>query len=446
MRALILLGALLFANVVLNSRGFLAGHFGDGDQKAYIAAAMKVGWHGLRQYNLRGIRIESRSDSDIVQLSDSGTNDRGDMLPFWEAEGAPFYDQPLFHAPPVFPTLIMLSHSLFAGDEPYKAVLKVDIDRNEQPAQLWRIQFYYVVVPIFSNILLLLFTYLLGSALFSRPVGLLSAFLVAITPADIVASNLIWADTTLSALLTLAALLFHQALRRQSLPWAIVGGLCFGGALLTKNSASIFLIPAALYTLLQARVIKSEKTRAWRSWVCFAGFVMMAILIALPWYVKVASIFGTPFYNPSSPGISLTNAWFAFSKQRPWYTLLVGIPYQMPLYIAGYASVGMLVWRRPINPPQAFLATWFLSFLLIVTIAAVVDEMLGPDSRYMLPAYPALAILSACSLLRLYAWLQIRCGRLGAALGTSVLLCGCAAWALIIALEGLKQGEIVRPF
>lgn len=450
-QAVILLGLVILSNAALNTRGFFQGHFGGGDQKSYISIAMKLDTHGLRDYNLRGIRVEY--DGRFVELSNSPSNQPGDVVEAFQSEGAPFYDQPLFHAPPLFPFLLTLSHRVFASGQTYKAVPLINIEGSARAAEIWRVQFYSVVVSVVSNLLLLLATYLLGEVLFSRSTGVLAAFLVSVTPADVLAANLIWADTTLSALVTLAALLLYRAMSEGSWQRAVGGGLAFGAALLTKNSALILVIPIAIcawlgksYKESRDQVSRPEHRKSLPAWTYLGIFLIISFLIALPWYAKVTAVFGTPLYNPSYPGISRINPWFEFINDRPWYTLAAGLPYQMPLYLGGYIGIGLVLLRKRRDRRHVFLTAWFLSFILVVTIAAVTDEMLGPDSRYMLPAYPPLAVLSAHYFLRLKVYLQQRCSWLPVHAVTALLLSASTIWALFIAYRGLKMGEIVAPF
>src|SRR5204863_1671388 len=91
--------------------------------------------------------------------------------------------------------------------------------------------------------------------------------------------------------------------------------------------------------------------------------------------------------------------WWIFLKSRPWYTYLVSIPAMVPLYLLGFyglATVGRWRARR-----AWLLGVWFVSFLAVMMVVTRLSEQLGPDSRYLLPAYPPLAILTAAQILRL---------------------------------------------
>jgi hypothetical protein len=128
-------------------------------------------------------------------------------------------------------------------------------------------------------------------------------------------------------------------------------------------------------------------------------FALVAILV-FPWFLIAWRTWGTPFYNAGEAGITSVHSWFAFLNGRPWYTYLVSIPVMVPLYLLGFYRI-ITVWRSGARFGDVILAIWFLVFLVVVTVVAALSEQLGPDARYMLPAYPPLAILTAAQIGRL---------------------------------------------
>jgi 4-amino-4-deoxy-L-arabinose transferase-like glycosyltransferase len=219
----------------------------------------------------------------------------------------------------------------------------------------------------------------------------------------------------------------------------IVAGVMLGLALLVKNYALLAVALAGLILMLNT-TIGHLRTR-----LCGTGLLAgIALLIALPWYAAMARAFGNPFFVPSQPGISRTVEWFAELNRLPWYTYLAGIPYQVPLFVLGYVGVGVAVRKRQAS--ELPLALWLVGWLVALTWLTNRDEMLGPEQRYMLPAYPALAVLSALVLEQTRRAVAQRTHRLAAnALVIVLVLAGCL-WSLRIAFRHFASGEIVLPF
>jgi 4-amino-4-deoxy-L-arabinose transferase-like glycosyltransferase len=173
---------------------------------------------------------------------------------------------------------------------------------------------------------------------------------------------------------------------------ALLGGaVCFGLGLLTKFTA--WLIAPVVVVAIAGFGVASPSQR--RRLVGLLVFFAVALLVVLPWYVTVQRAYGTPFFWPRQPGISRTVEWFAQLKAKPWYTYLLGVPAQVPLFVVGYATIGWLIRRRETATGPWLVAGWWLIWLVALTWQVRHDEILGPEHRYLLPALPALAVLTA---------------------------------------------------
>lgn len=96
-------------------------------------------------------------------------------------------------------------------------------------------------------------------------------------------------DTLCSAL---AMLCLGCLVRGQRLQLAAVGGICFGLAWLTRSSV-VLMLPAVAGYLLLTYGIRRGGTR-------FILFGLFAGLVALPWLVHTARVWGNPFRSDSS--------------------------------------------------------------------------------------------------------------------------------------------------
>jgi 4-amino-4-deoxy-L-arabinose transferase-like glycosyltransferase len=383
---------------------------------------MKVAHLGFREYNLHHLGREFRADGVTYVL----TPDRqGELLSAYIDEGNGSYDQPWFHAPPLFPYLIAFSHTLFSPEPDYHVLFPAAASQRSFGARLHS-QFYVAAVPLLCGLLLVLSTFAIARQLFDYWTALMAMFLMAISPAVLLASQKIWADTLLASLVAASFLFFIRHLQTRAWSSLIAAAVCFAGALLTKNTA-ILVVPALGITAVHfcwcasaplARTMRCATTRT-------ASLLVLALVLTWPWYFSVYTIWGAPMHDPITAGSS---AWFTFLKSRPWYTYLVSIPAMVPLFSLGFLRC-VTVFTQRVPNAERVLAVWFGSFLGVLMLIIAGAEQLGPDSRYMLPAYPPLAILSAIQLLRITKWLAERRSRPQAYLGLAAALLLCVAWS-----------------
>ena len=421
-----MLAALVFS-ALWNARSVRIGH-ANGDQRAYVAMAMKLEHFGLHasSYRLHDVRMRRQGDLVVYSPHEDG---EGDLLRTLRADGTSFYEQPLFHAPPLLPLLIRCAHSVLAPRAPY-AVLAPDRAAGSSLSwrERWHAQGYAVVVPLICALLLLLVAAALGAMLGGPAAAAIAAWLLAVAPVQALCAQRVWADSLLALGVGVAALCFWRALDRNSWRWSLAAGLALGLALLTKNNA-LLTLPVLAFALL-------GHASSWRRRLALLGAsCALATVVALPWYLEVVRVFGTPWFNPEQPGIAQSHPWFAAINARPWSTYLVGVPWQNPVFAVALAGSPWWLWRA--RGALRWLAFWSLISIVVLSIETARSEMLGPDHRYLLPAYPALAALSARCLCRGHrrqrAWL-------GAALLVSL------SWSLWLARQHWDGDLILAPF
>jgi len=410
---IVLIAAGLFSSA---ARSLRISH-AHGDQRAYVGVAMKLERFDEAPYNLRGIGMRVEDDALIYYPHFQGP---GDLLRQLEREGVPSYDQDLFHAPPLFPIALRVSHATWASGGHYRVVnysgepgVSVGLVRG------LAVQGWAVFVPVLASTIAVLLALMLGRWLGGPWWGIACAALLVAAPAFQLATQRLWADTLLAAC-TLATIYAAVTARR---PWQFaLAGAAWGLALLSKNSAAILVAPLAL--LFVHGPIR-------RPWILFAA---ATLLVTAPWYAKVVQVFGTPFFNPTQPGIAAEHPWFAAINARPWWTLLVGTILQNPLMGVGLVAAPWLLLRG--DSRARVLALWGLSAWLALTVVTSTSEMLGPDHRYLMPAYPAFALMGLVVLERARvpsAW------RIGAVV-VSVLI------SILVTVNNLDADLILVPF
>lgn len=375
-----------------------------GDEKTYLGLALKIETCGFREYNLRSLDYHKKNDLFVLTLA-SG-DPEGMMLAARNAGRFKLDDLPLHYSPPLFPFLLALSHALTADDSGYciRVLHEKPHGAHGFSTAAVRSQFYAALVPFLASLLTVFFTYALGRYMFSKMTGILGALCMAVSPIDVLAAHRVWSDTLIALLATVAMLLFCLSLKKKNPSLLWLAALPCALALLTKNNAVVLVaIIVVLLVCLRFGVIRPADVElpSAKHMQALGLFVLAVVLIALPWHIQVYRHFGHCFHNPSAPGISQISAFFHWINERPWYTYLVDMPYQNPSFLAGYAMVAIVVARRcrGCSLGQCAVVFWLLFFGVIVTLYTHADEMTGPDERYMLPAYPALCLLSAEAIL-----------------------------------------------
>ena len=234
-------------------------------------------------------------------------------------------------------------------------------------------------------------TYGLGRHLWSRRVGLLSAFFVVMSPMVISQFKDFMTDVPLLAMTACAIYLLVRCEAFSARGASVAFGVACGLGLLTKwVFALAFVLPVA-YALVVA-IRWTLATRTWSRAVNIAGAAAATALIAGPWYVSnfddfradveasrfseaAAAIEGDP------PVVSPTSVlWYAWN-------LLSNQLYLLPflLFVCGV----VLLFRRPEAArknlyPVLLIASTYVSFTLLA----------NKDSRYSQPMLVGVAVIA----------------------------------------------------
>jgi hypothetical protein len=451
------LAILLFA-FALRRHTFNLPHY-RGDQHHYVGLAFKLDTEGFSGYNLRGIDIyQSRKHPEVARLASS--ENKGTLLASLAFQGIDYYDQPLHHMPFGFPAAIMLSHKIFASGQPY-FLLRVPDDIKviqEAPAgmglrhfrfdpDISGLQFYSIIVPLISSLTLIFLVYMIARVLFKNStIPIVAAFLMAISPIDILSSQKIWADDMTAALAALAALLYLLSIKKNLSSLAFLGGISCGLSVMTKQMGAIIAVGVVIWHFLSNidRLFKKETIMDVLLDRRLLLFVLGAVLGSWFWFMKVTSAYGDPLYRPHPTDIAALarTPWFNIMRSRPRHLYLLGIPYQNPLFALSYiAPLWLLLDRKNLKNmlfPLAWLgAAFFLSY-----------NFFTGEHRYMLPAYPAFCISAAyvADQMRLSIDQRTRF-RLGTILLIAMLVFS-AFWSVPMAYDALFRNEavIMRPF
>lgn len=437
-----------------------------GDQSQYVALAMKLDRQGLAGYHLynvaiRIITIKGTDRWQVIYPTLTENRDVGDIIRAYEMHGLTYYDMPLFYKAPLFPMTLMYAHRILtSGDHPYlivKTNLREEVLKT-RPDWFFQAQFWAVIVPLVSNLLVILFTYLLGRRLFGDREGLYAAAIMAFNPIGVVSSNRLLTEDFSGFFAIATVWCFLGALRSSSWLGAFGAGLVAGLAILAKQNSILVLGVLCLYSSAVA-LRRADRSRPGPFFAAvFNPYVLClvagAAFVSLHWFVKVFQVYGTPIYEPTAQEILKGDetGWHDVLHRRPHAAILytVGLCYLCPPMLVGYLSAlrsGLGRWIAPVRSsvvwPQVLLWIWFGAFFVFF-----VTRGESREQRYLLPVHPALAILSASMLAGLRERIAPRSGAWLSEGLVVVFLVLSAWWSVPMALETIFDEKflILKPF
>jgi hypothetical protein len=453
--------AILIFAFLLRKNTFNLPHY-RGDQHHYAALAYKLDTYGIKGYNLRGVDLYgSKQHPNLVQIAPA--EDKGHVLKSLEAGNITYYDEPLHHIPFGFPMALRISHEIFASGTPYyllaipndsqiihQAGPGVGLRKFRFPDDVRGKQFYSVIVPLFFSLLMICLVFFTAKALYSNSaVGLIAMFLMTISPIDILTSQKLWSDDMTSALMLLAVLLYILSLKKNMLWLAFPGGIACGLSAITKQNGAFiaFVIIAWHFIVNFEDLLKKETFLKTVFNINLILFGLGILISAGYWFYKVYSVYGSPVYRPHQANIAETakTGWFKMVGSRPKYLYSAGIPYQNPLFGLAYLSPLFYWIDQKFRKETLLLILWIIIFLFIFQVYLGGG---GKEHRYMLPAYPAFAILGAYIADKIRVFLDKKIGFYTGTLILIICLGASAIWSVPMAMDVLftNGALIMKPF
>jgi len=180
------------------------------------------------------------------------------------ASGRPlpsYFFEPLFKHPPLFTVLTSQSLKVF-GNKLISAEY----------------------VSLMMSLLTIPLMFLLGSLIYNRTMGMLAAILFYMDPINIITSQKVWMDTTITFFLLLAFFLFVYAIKKNKDNFFVYSGIATGMALNTKYTAVLWIFTIFLFTLMNDRKLFLNKK--------FLLGLLMPFFLLLPWFVWSYKVYG----------------------------------------------------------------------------------------------------------------------------------------------------------
>ena len=252
--------------------------------------------------------------------------------------------------------------------------------------------------------------------------AILSCLVLSFCPILLFSSVRILIDIVLALLVSLSVLITMLATDKGKNSIFGMAGLIFGLALLTKESA-VFILPVLLYLILRAGI-------NFQSLISIASFAIAALLISAPWFFYFYTITGSFARGAVIDAEYLQVPFIKMAVERSWYFYFVHVALISPIYLFGYFEIIERLRRRE----SLMEVIWVLSYFIPLTVHGFMGN--SYQTRYILPAVPALALLTASSLLRQKRWAQ----------WTAVVLLAYELFTGILNTVVFKLADVFSPF
>ena len=271
------------------------------------------------------------------------------------------YDHPVFHRPPFFVYALALFRTVFGKD-------------------------LGILLPMLSGVLLIWMIYLLGRRMYDEKRALLSAFILSCCPIILFGSTRILMDIVLTALVLFTVLAVSIAAEKGRLLWYVIAGALLGAAALTKEPA-YFILPACFYIVFK-KGFTLKKT------IYMLYLLIISFIVMLPWLYHFYNVSGEifPWWSRVYEENIKMFPFIDMVVHRPWYFYFVQLIIIAPVYIFAYLEILRRV-RNRLDLTEVF---WALSYIICATILGLLGQ--GYQTRYIMPAVPALCFLSADSI------------------------------------------------
>ncbi len=242
---------------------------------------------------------------------------------------------------------------------------------------------------IFSALLTILVTYLMGKELYDDTVGLYGSWILSTFIIFLFMAQVVRMDMTLTLLVTTSLYLFYKGIKEsgRSICVVLAGYLLIGIALMTKGPVGLLLPMIILLSYL----IVTKRIHTLRYLYPARGFMITAV-IPLLWLVLAGLQGGEAYIKEILLTQSTGRIITSFSHARPFYYYLLYFPFffvPWSFFLLLFLDTGIR--KRLVEEKEKllFLLSWFLGTLIFFSLIS------GKVIIYLLPLLPALALLIA---------------------------------------------------
>jgi 4-amino-4-deoxy-L-arabinose transferase-like glycosyltransferase/membrane-associated phospholipid phosphatase len=238
-------------------------------------------------------------------------------------------------------------------------------------------------------------TFLFVRSITTTRCALLSAFILATSFEFLIITHLGITDIVLTFFLSSSLFCFFHALAgtRSARSWSLAGWALAAGAVLTKGPVGLVLtlLPVALYGVVSGRA------REFVSRLALGAGIVLFCVLTFPWYIAVTVLTRGEFLEVFLWKHNIMRYLEVNSGHRgPWYYYVIVAAIGFAPWSAFLPGVFYCAWttlrermgNNPDRPLVSFVLAWVFSVFVFFSLSRT--KLPG----YLLPLFPALAILS----------------------------------------------------
>jgi len=245
-------------------------------------------------------------------------------------------------------------------------------------------------------------TYLLGKKLFGTLAGYLAALSLVTGIHFLYYSRAAMTDVAVTFFISLSIYLFLLAKEKQGLINYFCTGLAVGLAVMAKGVIGV--LPLMIFSFYDIYLLWADKKSSLSKLVKpYVVILLAVVLIALPWHLLMYLRYGRTFLDTYLLYHVVDRATQAIEeKGQPFYWYVTVIKVSMRIWFPGLLAALPLFVIKSLKKERAYalFSIWFL--LVFLLFSAATSKIIW----YVIPLYPAAAIMVGALAQRLYEWLS----------------------------------------
>lgn len=266
---------------------------------------------------------------------------------------------------------------------------------------------------VLLSALLVVALFWLARALFGAGVAFIAAVFIALDPHTVALSRILGHDVWATLFMNVSLLLLLLAIRPAGRRWHFgLSGAVAGLAMLSKAPA-LFLMPFAGLVLAGLVWAANGRLRFWLGRFVLWGTVAYLTFVIV-WPATWLDPVGRPWAVTQNAFLSATDqeeadseGYWRVPNLGPLYYVVNGGFKLSPLVMTGVGLAlvfGTMNWRRRVARRKLVESplVWLLAFVMLFTIFMTLGDK--RSARYILPVFPALAVVAAAGWRRLFRW------------------------------------------
>lgn len=301
-----------------------------------------------------------------------------------------------------------------------KITLKIAENFLDKELSLLEIYYYPKLSFAIISSILVLIIYLLLNRVFNQKISIIASLLIALNPFLIAHSRIIGTDGLTSLFMTVSLLLFLLFIKENKLYYVPISGFFAGLAILTKVQ-SIFLIPFFLFLILFNfifNLIKKNKIKLVHIskqiispifWAVGCSIVIVLILHVFRTkdYEQILNILNIKYeeLNRFLTTAHFTRFYLGTKRVEPIYSYyLVVLPFRLtPIsFILAPLAFILIMFKKSNVYVKKYLKYIICFIFYIIFFLVMMSTFNYKGDRLILPAFPAIDMLSAISIYILY--------------------------------------------